>query len=354
MSFPEETNEEKRRRWTDEGKGPRRRVPGIQILALILPLIMLLFFVPTGVYMERPGDAVGVEDRITITDAQTYENPGSLMLTTVSLTATSLLEMTISLFGDAELYRETTIIGPNPDPDRENQREAEAIDQSKQAAAAAALLHLGYPVSVTGGGVLVVEAMAGEPAEGLLEPDDVIIALNGQQVLSTTELTLLLNQAGIGVQVVFRVTRNGSELDIPVTTTESKSQPGKPVVGIVIQDQLTEITLPFTVTIDTGGIGGPSAGTMMALSIIDVLTPGGITGGKTIAGTGTIDVQGNVGAIGGINFKIAAAEAAGAVAFIYPADNGAEIDRAKAEIPLYPVRTLEEALQAVYTIATTP
>lgn len=333
-------------------KGEREvfRIPALQILLIILPLVILTFFVPTGIYVERPGDAVQVDNRIQIQGAQTYENPGALMLTTVSLIPSSLLELSVALFGNSKLESEVSLLGPNPDPNRNNQIEVEAMNQSKQAAAAAALIHLGYNVSVTQEGVQVDAVAQGLPADGKLQVGDVITAVNGQPALTTAVLKNLIVGAGIGTELTLRVSRGGQYLDIALTSVENPNQPGEPVIGIADEDKV-KIDLPFPVQIDTGGIGGPSAGTMMALSIIDVLTPGGMTGGKKIAGTGTIDVQGNVGAIGGINFKIKAAESAGAVAFIYPVDNESEVDKVKARIPLYPVKTLDEALQAVHAIS---
>ncbi len=343
MSLPKNKGEERE----------RFSLPGIQILLIILPLVILLFFLPTGVYIERPGDALPVEDRVSIQAVQTYQNPGALMLTTVSLIPTSVLEMTVSLFGDSKLESETSVIGPHPDPGKNNQVEAQAIDQSKQSAAAVALTHLGYEVTVTQEGVLVDAIASGLPADGKLMVGDLITSVNGQPALTATVLKSIIVGAGIGTTLTLHVNRNGQELDISLITAENPSAAGEPIIGIADEDKV-KIDLPFLVTVDTGGIGGPSAGTMIALSIIDVLTPGGITGGKTIAGTGTIDVQGNVGAIGGINFKISAAESSGAVAFIYPADNESDIDKAKAKIPLYPVKTLDEALKAVQAIASSP
>ncbi len=328
----------------------RFRIPGLQVLLIILPLVILAFFVPTGVYMERPGNAIPVDNRVTVQGPPTYENPGALMLTTVSLIPTSLLEMTAALFGDSKLESEVSLLGPNPDPNLNNQVELRAMDQSKQAAAAVALMYLGYSIAVTQEGVLVDAVATGLPAEGRLQEGDLITAVNGQPALTTTALKNLIVAAGIGATLTIHLTRNGQELDVTLTTAENPSQAGEPVIGIADEDKV-KIDLPFPVQIDTAGIGGPSAGTMMALSVIDVLTPGGITGGKKIAGTGTIDAAGNVGPIGGINFKIRAAESAGAVAFIYPVGNDAEVDKSKAKIPLYPVKTLDEAIRAVQNIA---
>ncbi len=331
----------------------RFRISGLQILLIILPLVILTFFVPTGIYMERPGDAVQVDNRIQIQGAQTYENPGALMLTTVSLIPSSLLELSVALFGNSKLESEVSLLGPNPDPNRNNQVEMDAMNQSKQAAAAVALIHLGYDVSVVQEGVLVDAVAPGLPADGKLQVGDLITTVNGQPALTTTALKSIVVAAGIGAALTLHVSRGGQNLDIALTSAENPAKPGEPVIGIADEDKVS-IELPFPVQFDTGGIGGPSAGTMMALSVIDVLTPGGITGGKQIAGTGTIDVQRNVGAIGGINFKIRAAESAGAVAFIYPVDNDSEVDKARAKIPLYPVKTLDEALQAAQAISSAP
>jgi PDZ domain-containing protein len=112
-----------------------------------------------------------------------------------------------------------------------------------------------------------------------------------------------------------------------------------PIIGIVAVDNF-----PFPVTIDSGGIGGPSAGLMWTLGLTDVLTPGDLTGGRTIAGTGTIDLEGKVGPIGGIEEKVAAAERAGAVLFFAPMDNAAAAMRVAGDMVIVPVQTYQQAL----------
>jgi len=134
-----------------------------------------------------------------------------------------------------------------------------------------------------------------------------------------------------------------------ITTGTTKNSKGKAAVGIAVQ---TERKFPFNVSIQLNGVGGPSAGMMFALGIIDKLTPGGdLTDGKVVAGTGTIDASGNVGAIGGIQMKTIGARRDGATVFLAPADNCAD---AKANLPagleLAKVSTLQDALTALKDI----
>src|SRR6185312_3652924 len=179
---------------------------------------------------------------------------------------------------------------------------------------------------------------------------DVIDTVNGTAVSAggsagMTAVTDAIQQVKPGGQVTFEVTRGQQKKTVTTTTANNG---GKAQVGISIE---SENVFPFTVDIQLNDVGGPSAGMMFALGIIDKLTPGGLTGGKVIAGTGTIDAQGNVGAIGGIQMKTIGARDAGATVFLAPASNCAE---AKANQPagleLVKVNTLSDALTALNDI----
>ena len=111
---------------------------------------------------------------------------------------------------------------------------------------------------------------------------------------------------------------------------------------------------PFPVSIDSGDIGGPSAGLMWALGLYELMTPGDLTGGRTIAGTGTIDLRGHVGPIGGIRDKVVAAQHAGASIFLAPADDMAELDGVDTgAMRVISVATFADALQALRPGGTT-
>ncbi len=160
----------------------------------------------------------------------------------------------------------------------------------------------------------------------------------------------MVGAIGPGGQVTFELLRQGGSLTVTLQTRASTQSPERGAVGVVIQDKVLIGPLPLGVEIETGNIGGPSAGLMMSLAVMDVLSPESLSGGKRVAGTGEISPRGDVGPIGGINLKIRAAQEAGAVAFILPAGNLDQVEMEAVHIPIYPVADIAEALRALEEI----
>jgi len=183
---------------------------------------------------------------------------------------------------------------------------------SQQLALAAALCQLGIKFQTVD---TINFVQAGMPAAGVLHKGDVITAVDGKPVTCKTPTGTLIKARAPGAAVVLTVDRNGVTHDFRLKTA---SAGGKAVVGIGV---LESYRFPFQVKISVGDIGGPSAGLMFALGIIDKLTPGNLTGGRFIAGTGEIAANGAVSPIGGIQQKMAGARAAGATIFLTPAAN---------------------------------
>lgn len=207
------------------------------------------------------------------------------------------------------------------------QQGEQEMEQSQHDAITAALFELGYKPSSTH--LTVGQTVAsGAPADGVLDPGDVIERINGQVVTTPTQATTLIRSKPVGSQVTFTLGRDGKTLTRTVRTADAGG--GRPYVGISLDRIATFPGINVRIGIDPTVVGGPSAGTALALGIIDKLTPGGITGGRTIAGTGTVDGFGNVGPIGGMQQKIAAAVKAHATVFFAPAS---ECDEAKAAAP---------------------
>ena len=180
---------------------------------------------------------------------------------------------------------------------------------SQQDATAAALTELHIPYQTQ---VVVVAAEPGYPAYGVLRAGDVITAVDGHPVTGESQLTSLISAHPAGSTLTLTIVRNGRTQTVRVGTKESG---GRPVMGVQITGQYK---FPFTVKFSVGDIGGPSAGMMFALGIIDKLTPMNLTGGRFIAGTGEITASGQVQAIGGIQQKMVGARNAGATIFLAP------------------------------------
>lgn len=312
---------------------------GIGVLAAPIPYVVL-----------GPGptvDTLGTEDGtevIQVTGRETSDSTGELRLTTVGVQPSVKLRTAIQgWFSDDEAVVPRELVYP-PGESREEveERNAEDFKVSQTSAETVALRELGFPVRV------VVKTVAEDgPSVGLLRPGDVVDSVNGQPVPVASRLTELIRAEPPGATLEIGYIRDGAPGTARITSQEKD---GRPRIGVGIEQQQPH---PFTLTIDLEDIGGPSAGLMFALGIIDKLTPDDLTGGQIIAGTGTIDDEGRIGPIGGIPQKLVGAKDAGATAFLVPADNCAEAVRnPQPGLPLLKVATLDEALTALEALRT--
>lgn len=338
---------------------------GLGIWALVVALIALvvLTFLPTPYVIQRPGpvyDTLGTAAAgdgeqvplIAIDDAETYETGGSLNLTTVQVVGNrertpSWFELAIAWMDSSRAVVPLDAVFPEgvTTEERDEQNAMLMVD-SQQEATAAALHELGYD---TGAEVEVVSAVEGSAADGLLQEGDVIEAIDGDEVTSASELRASIQESG-GDAVELTVRRGDDELPIELTPKlEQVSGVDTWLIGITLT---TEYDFPIDVTIQLDNVGGPSAGMMFALGIVDELTPGELTGGHDIAGTGTIDATGAVGPIGGIRQKLYGARDAGADYFLAPSSN---CDEVVGHIPdglrVISTSTLEESIEAIEVIA---
>ena len=218
------------------------------------------------------------------------------------------------------------------------------VDSQKEATAAA-LTHLGYDVKPM---VRVYSLTDDSAAQGILQKDDVIRAANGTPITDTPALREIIN-AGGGAPVVLTIERNGQTLDETITPKQSTSDGD--TVWLIGVSTMHDYDFPIQVTIQLDNVGGPSAGMMFALGIIDTLSDGELNGGQQVAGTGTIDAAGTVGPIGGIRQKMFGAVDAGATWFLAPADNCDEVvGHIPSGLRVFKVSTLDDALDALKAI----
>jgi PDZ domain-containing protein len=236
---------------------------------------------------------------------------------------------------------QSEIFAPGQSQQQVTQQDQVQMTGSQQSATAAALHQQGIAYKTV---AQVVTVKPGLPAYGKLKPGDLITAVDGQPVTGTTRLTTLIKaHAAQPITVTFR--RGGTTMHTQLTAEQVG---GRPILGIVVQDQYQ---FPFTVTIQIGQIGGPSAGTMFALGIIDKISTDNLTGGKFIAGTGEISANGAVSPIGGIQQKMVAARDAGATVFLAPAANCSDTSGAvPAGLRVVKISTLNGAVTALQNI----
>jgi PDZ domain-containing protein len=224
------------------------------------------------------------------------------------------------------------------------------MDDSQLAAKKVALEELGYSVTATGSGAVVEQILIDGPADGKLKPGDVITAIDGEPVRLRDQVGTIVRSKPAGTTFTFTVTRTGRTRSVKVKTEEAPSGElrGKPFVGIAASTKDLKLEFPVDVTIDPGSVSGPSAGLAFTLTIIDKLSPGNLTGGKDIAVTGTIDLDGVVGEVGGVRQKTATAVGAGAKLFLVPsAEVGEARERAGQDMKVIGVDSIDDALRAL-------
>ncbi|HEU5013572.1 MAG TPA: site-2 protease family protein [Roseiflexaceae bacterium] len=317
------------------------------ILAVLVLLLAPLSMLPLVEGMYAPGPALSVEPMVTVDAAHRHPYDGTFLLTTVSLQtpiiAAQWLEAQVSPL--VTLVPPEQIVPPDMTPQEQVARDNRMLEESEATAIVTALQKAGYKATLSSQAVEVIALAAESKAHGLLEPGDQIVAVNGVLVTSTPELLAQLAKLDPQSTASLAVQRGGERHDIAVPLLPPAEPGGPPRIGIYIQSAGFKVDLPFPVEITPQKIGGgPSAGLMFTLTIYNMLTPGDLTGGHHIAGTGTISLEGSVGPIGGVAQKVAGAEQAGAEYFLSPPENYEAARRAARTIKVVRIATLDEAL----------
>ncbi|ANY05886.1 YlbL family protein [Pseudonocardia sp. HH130630-07] len=321
-------------------------------LLVLVGLAVVGSVVPAPVVALGPGptfDTLGDVDGTPVVSAEglpTYPTEGHLNMTTVGVTdgISGLRALGMWASGSFRLAPRSTLYPPGESTEQVTAQNQQEFDGSIANAEAAALTHLGLPTRVTVGSLT-----DGSPSADVLRAGDEIRAVSGTPISSVQGLLDALGTARPGTPLVLAVSRDGAApSDVTVVPAPHPADPGRAFLGI------TPATSPADgqrLSITLGDVGGPSAGLMFSLALVDKLTPGPLTGGRFIAGTGTIDAEGGVGPISGIRFKMLRAQEVGAQTFLVPAENCTE---AAAEAPdglqLARVGTLDEAVAALRTL----
>jgi len=319
--------------------------------ALVASTVIGAAVLPVPYVALQPGSARPVTEQILIEGAPSYPPEQSIAYTTVNIGSTSLLEALIGWFDDdVDVLPEERVRGDRSAA--ENRRyNAELMNGSKLTAITVALEQLGYDVPVRTTGTIVRRIVADSPAEGRLQLDDVIVAVDGQPVDEPNEIGTLLQAGGPGREHTLTVERpagSATTTEVVLPTIASPDDPSRAVIGIAPEDRVSGFDFPIEVTIDSGNVGGPSAGLAFALAVLDVLTPGELTGGHRVAVTGTVSLDGRVGPVGGAAQKAITVRDAGYEVFLVPSDELAEVQAAVGDdLRVVAVGTLADALAAL-------
>jgi len=336
--------------------------------ALLALLVSVAFLVPVPYVTESPGltaDVLGNDisvdgqetDTPVITidgDVESYPTSGELLLTTVSVTNPDSRVTLLQAFGawfdeeDALLPRDV-VYPPDQTPDEAREETAVAMTGSQSTSEVAAAVAAGYEVTATAG---VAEVLPEGPSDGRLEVDDQILAVDGEPVAGSEEVVESVRAAAPGEPLGLVVRRDNSRQVVDVVPV---ADDGRTTIGVSVGDSYS---VPFDVEFNLErDIGGPSAGTIFALAIYDKLTPGDLTGGEVVAGTGEMFYDGTVGPIGGIQQKLVSSVDDGASVFLAPADNCDDALQAPVEpgeIQIVRIGTLDEAIDALEALAEDP
>lgn len=311
---------------------------------VIILIVIFLLFTRTGHMVVRPGSAEDIADFIKVDEGR-KDHAGSFYLVTVTQQNASPLLMLYGLLDPiVDLQPTRTVIPPGMDPEEHSRLLNQWMQESQNLARVIALRRFGYAVPIKSDGVEVVAVGEESPALGLLEPRDVIVAVDGQQVSLAEELVTRVQLRAVGEPVELTVLRGKETVSVTIPTTTHPEQQDKAAIRVTIQTLNWQPQLPVEIEIQVGQITGSSAGLMFVLEILNQLEPADLTAGKQIAGTGTINLKEEVGSIGGVRQKVRAAEKAGAQYFLVPKENFEEAKKVARTVELVPVGTLEEAL----------
>ena len=332
--------------------GARRRrwwpwlvpIGGLLLLAFVGSAFLSIPYVAIA-----PGEARSTEPLVAIEGAETFAADGEVFFTTVRLRHLTLLQALDGwLDADVDVYERGRILG-DQSAEENRQLNQELMATSKQAASAVALEALGYDV-IHGSGATIVEVVEDSPAATGLRVGEVIVAVEGTPIEVTEDVALAVLERGIGEKLTLTVEPEGGgePREATFTLVAHPGIAGQAFLGVAMRSRDFRLDYPFTVEIDTGDVGGPSAGLAFTLATLDVLTPGELTGGTKVATTGTIGLRGQVGPVGGVAQKTAAAKRAGAEVFLVPRAEFEEArQRAGSDLRVEPVDTLDDALDVL-------
>ncbi len=331
----------------------RKRVV-VMALGFWLLILGIMTMVPVPYVRLAPGPLFNVlgdadgQPVISVTGAQTYPTDGQLDMTTVTERGgpygdLTLFEAFTGWFDPAVAVVPTSLLYPaDTSADDAEQVGADQFSDSQEKARIAALREVGEPVQTR---PWVQEVLPESPATGILAHGDVVRSANGEQVTDPAELAALVRRAGPAADIVMAITRDGQDKTVAVTTAANPENPEQGYLGVslgVLADS------PVQVDFHLDDVGGPSAGLIFSLGVVDKLTADSLLDDRVIAGTGTMDYDGRVGPIGGIAQKLQAAKGQGAELFLAPRANCNEIPAATPEgLTVAAVDSLSEAVDVL-------
>lgn len=326
--------------------------PGRLLLAgSILALIAfgVLWLAPSGDYLLLPDRAHPVAPLVTVAKPKRGGGTNNVYFVDVIQREATLMESIFPGIRDGSTLVPSSRVNPQGISDAT--RRASDLSQmarSQEIAAAVALRKLGYRVKVQENGAFVVSTFRDLPAAGKIAPGDVIVGVDGHPVRSTADLQRLVSTRKPGTRITLTVRAGTDERTVRLATAANPQHARLSVIGVLVEPAAS-ITLPFKVAIDSGNIGGPSAGLAFALDLMEKLGRD-VDRGNRIAATGELSLDGSVSRIGGIKQKTIGVHQAGIEIFLVPAENAAEARQSADGVRIVPVRSFAQALRFLATL----
>jgi PDZ domain-containing protein len=336
------------------------------ILLLLGAMVAVAWPINVPYYALSPGPVNDTSDFVSVPEVE-GEEVGDLLFLTVSLDEVNALEyLGAWLDEEVDLSPRENIRPAGVSQDALRQQNLDLMETSQTNATYVALTELGYDVTFEGSGAMVNSVVEGSAAEGLIDPGDTIIAVDGEPVEFSADAVELIGGRAPGEVVSITLLRplgedDTEELTVDITLGpfryvdedgDVEDDPDRGMVGVLLVNANTEVIFPIDVQIDSQNIGGPSAGLMFSLEVMNQLTPDDMTKGHRIAGTGSIDAEGNVGSIGGVRQKVFGAIRVGAEYVLVPAGNYEDaLDAGGDDIEVVRVATIDDALTFLEELA---
>jgi PDZ domain-containing protein len=317
---------------------------------VLLAVALALWIFPSDNYIFLPDEAHPVAPLVEVQGGRDRNDGGGIYFVDVIVRKASLLERLLGgLHSGAELRPREQVVPPGVDDEERRQLDLRQMRRSQRVAAAVGLRSLGKRVEAVATGALILAVQPGRPADGKLNPGDVVVAVDGVRVRSPADVSTQMAKHQVRDRVRFSVRRKEGQDVVELRTERAGGGSSRAVVGILLEPEY-DIRLPVSVQIDAGNIGGPSAGVAFALEVMEELGRD-VDRGHRIAATGEIFLDGRIGPVGGLKQKTIGARETGVDAFLVPAgDNAVEARKYASGLRIVPVKTFPQALRALATL----
>ena len=320
---------------------PRRRARGTWILPTVIILGVAGFLFRPPIAVLTPGKSFDVTGDVHISGIPVDHVHGRYLLVSVGVEQPNSYGLLASFFRGRDMVPISELIPRNTSPEKFFAEQKKMFEQSELIAAGAAAKAAGMPVEQSGHGARVIAVVPGAPASQVLASGDVIVAIDGNPVSVNEDVASAIRSRPTGTTFTFTIERNGRTINVNVRSKSGLVEQGA-AIGILTETRDLSMRLPFKVTFRSRDIGGTSAGLAYTLAIYDLIKHGDLARGRSIAATGTIDVDGGVGPIGGVREKAEAAREAGAQLFLVPSEELSGVHGLG--LPTHGVDTLKDAL----------